>query len=247
MNESNAAVLMPDNEEELKNTTLAVASIVESVVVTDQTSFVFASSVLKEVQDQKKKIKAWFAPLVEAAFAAHKKIKGRENETLAPVEKMEAELKGKLQIFLTAQELKRQEEERKARLAAEEIARKERERLEIAALNAMDKGKDEKAEALIEQAEAVFAAPVVVEKTVEQNIKLEGGGSVSQRKDIEVILPSSPDDIKRLCAAISAGQVPVTAVSFSKAVLKSWAKQNVITGKHHGCIFRETINANVRA
>lgn len=246
MSDSNAAVLMPDNEEELKNKSLAVKSVVDSVVITDKTSFEFASSLLKEIADQGKKIKAWFKPMAEKAFAAHKEIKARENETMAPVEEMEKALRGKITKYLTEQELKRQEEERKLRLAAEAEAKKERERLEAQALKALDKGKEEKAEALIEQAESVFAAPVVVPHTVEQITKLAGGGTLSQKKDIEVILPSSPVEIKLLCSAIAEGHVPVTAVTFSKAILKSWAKGNLITGKHHGCVFRETISAMVR-
>lgn len=50
----------------------------------------------------------------------------------------------------------------KLRAEAEEKARKERERLEAQALKAIDKGKEEKAEQLLEQAESVQAfAPVI--------------------------------------------------------------------------------------
>jgi len=246
MSNGNLAIRIEDEGTELQQQAMTLLESIGSIQVVDKPYFEVAGEKLKEFTGQEKAIKEYWKAPKAAAAAAHKEICNKENEMLSIVQKGIKILRDKVSQYLTAQELKRQEEERKARMAAEEAARKERERLEAQALKAMEKGKDEKAEQLIEQAEQVFAAPVVIPKSVEQTTKLDNGGTISQKKDIEVTLPANPEDTRALCAAIAKGAVPVTVVTFSKSQLKTWAKMNLITGKHHGCIFKETVSAMVR-
>lgn len=245
--DGNAALDMQQEEEKaLTRQVMSLKQVVNDMQVIDKTSVEAASNMLLELKDKKKQINDYFKPMVDAAFAAHKAIKARQNEAVQPIEAMENVLRAKVSHYLTAEELKRREEERKARIAAEEAARKERERLLDKAADAAKKGKDEKAEALTQQAEEVYAAPVTVVPEIEKTTRLESGRTVSQKKDIEVDLPESDEGIKELCRAITMGLVPTTVVTFSTAKLKSWAKLNGVTGKHHGCVFRETVGIVTR-
>lgn len=245
--DGNAAFEMQQDEEKaLVQQVLSLKQIVEEFIVETKQAVEAASNMLLELKDKKKQINDYFKPMVDAAFAAHKAIKARQNEAVQPIEAMENVLRAKISHYLTAEELKRREEERKARIAAEEVARKERERLLDQAAAAALKGKDEKAEALTQQAEEVYAAPVTVAPEIEKTTRLESGRTVSQKKDIEVDLPTNETDIRQLCAAIAEGKVPASVVTFSTAKLKSWAKLNGITGKHHGCVFRETVGIVTR-
>lgn len=245
--DGNAALDMQQEEEKaLTRQVMSLKQVVNDMQVIDKTSVEAASNMLLELKDKKKQINDYFKPMVDAAFAAHKSIKARQNEAVQPIEAMENVLRAKISHYLTAEELKRREEERKARIAAEEVARKERERLLDQAAAAALKGKDEKAEALTQKAEEVYAAPVTVVPEIEKTTRLENGRTVTQKKELEVDLPTLDADIRQLCAAIAEGKVPASVVTFSTAKLKSWAKLNGITGKHHGCVFRETVGIVTR-
>lgn len=83
-------------------------------------------------------------------------------EPLDKLVRAEGIIKKAVLDFDRAERIKAEQEQARLRAVAEEKARKERERLEAQALKAIDKGKEEKAEQLMEQAESVQAlAPVV--------------------------------------------------------------------------------------
>lgn len=94
--------------------------------------------------------------------AAKTEIMNLYREPLDKLVKAENIIKKAVLDFDREERRKAEEQQAKLRAEAEERARKERERLEKQALKAIDKGKEEKAEQLLEQAESVQTfAPVI--------------------------------------------------------------------------------------
>ena len=88
-----------------------------------------AGAALVRIKGMTKTVKEYFAPMVDSAFKAHKAVKARENEALAPLEKAEHELKTGMQAWYSEQERIRREAEARAtaeRRKAEEDAEKAR-------------------------------------------------------------------------------------------------------------------------
>lgn len=132
------------------------------LVITDQPSYVAAGEVGKGLKALEKEIVEYHEPLRIAAKASYDAVLKRKNDDLAPVTEAMGIVRDTMNVYAREQERIRREEERKAQAEANERARKERERLEAQALAAMEKGKEEKAETLLEKAELVYAEPVTV-------------------------------------------------------------------------------------
>jgi len=232
-------------EEEVKEAALTLCESASNVVVSDQTGYEKASIFLKAIKDGRKIIVDFFKPMKDAASKAHKEICKKEREELEPVESAEKQVKSMMITYVNEQEKIRRIQEKKALDKAEAEAKKEREKLAAQAKKAEEKGNAEKAEEKREAAEMVYAEPVAVESTVAKTTRVENG-TISTRKEIEVILPESIEGIKMLCKAIADGQVPVTCVKFSPGRLKAWAKDWKKTGPVFGMIIKETTGISVR-
>ena len=128
-----------------------------------------------------------------------------------------------MNVYAQEQERIRQESERKARMEAEEAARKERERLLAQAEKAIDKGKDEKAEELLDRAELVCAAPVTVAPVVDKTIHT-ASGSITQAKDTQITVT----DVKAFMAELVKRNVAPTMIEVKAGPLKAWVKANAI-------------------
>jgi hypothetical protein len=142
--------------------------------------------------------------------------------------------------YATEQERKRQEEQRKINAEREEKERREREKLEKRAAAAEEKGQTEKAESLREKADMVIIPPVIVVPEVEKTVQTDAG-SITQRKDIEVIIT---DPMKILQAVID-GRIPLSVVALNATVLKRVIKDNAINNLD-GCVIRQIINPSFR-
>lgn len=186
------------------------------------------------IKDMTTQVTAYWKPLKDKAYAAHKEVCAKENELLKPLKDAQALIGNEQRRYLAEQERIRQEQERKARAIADEQARKERAKLEAQALAALDKGKEAKAEALIEQAAEVIAAPVFIAPVIDKNI----------RKDISV----NCTDLKALCAEIGAGNIPTSVIKIKPAKLKSWAKDYQIkNGRFKGLVITDVFTPINRA
>lgn len=108
--------------------------------------------------------------------AVDKAMKGYKEKFIAPVERAVDHLKRQVSTFLVEQDRLREEQQRTENEAAERAAEKERARL--AGLAKRTKN-PEKKEALEQQAAAVFAVPVIVDKA-------HGGEGIGYRDDVEV-------------------------------------------------------------
>jgi len=213
---------------EQENMAVDIYQQARAVKVRDKETYDSAGALALCIKDMTKQVMDYWRPVKEKAFAAHKEICNRETELLKPLKDAAGLIDTQRRAWLAEQERIRQEAERKARIAAEEAARKERERLEAQALAALDKGKEAKAEALIERAAEVVPEPVFVAPPVEKNV----------RRDISVTVT----DLRSLCAAIGAGLVPTSVIKELPGPLKTWAKSMQIkNGQVPGIRIAETI------
>lgn len=208
---------------ELEQKSLTLYEQATALVVTDQQTYTSAGEVGKALKSLEKEITDYFAPMKKAAHDAHKSITKKESDELAPVKEAMDIVRKTMNVYIQEQDKIRQEAERKARIAAEEEARKERERLEKQALAAMEKGKDEKAESLMEQAEMVYAAPVTVAPTVDKTVRTESGNIV-QARELQITVV----DVKAFIAELVKRNVAPTMIDIKAGPLKAWVKANAI-------------------
>lgn len=233
---SNLAEKLPE-EIEVQSMTLYEQAL--TIKVVDQPTFAAAGEFGKSLKELEKKIVDFFAPLKKAAHEAHKAITKKEADDLSPVREAMDTVRKTMNDFLQEQERIRREEERKARLAAEEAARKEQERLLAQAAKAEEKGKAEKAEELLEQAENVYVAPVTIAPKVE-TAKFDGG-NVGQVKELQV----SVTDMKAFLAELCKRNMAPTMVEIKQSNLKSWIKSNAID-HFPGLVINYTVSARIR-
>lgn len=233
---SNLVEKLPE-EIEVQSMTLYEQAL--TIKVVDQPTFAAAGEFGKSLKELEKKIVDFFAPLKKAAHEAHKAITKKEADELSPVREAMDTVRKTMNDFLQEQERIRREEERKARLAAEEAARKEQERLLAQAAKAEEKGKSEKAEELLEQAENVYVAPVTVAPKVE-TAKFDGG-NVGQVKELQV----SVTDIKAFISELVKRNMAPTMIDVKAGALKSWVKANDLKA-FPGLHINETVSVRVR-
>lgn len=235
----NLAEKLPE-ENELESRALTIYEEVMTLKVVDQPTYTRAGELAKALKDMKNQITTFFAPMKQSTHAAWKAVCGREYEALAPVSEADILIRKNMTAFLDEQERIRKEEQRKAEEAAAEAARKEQERLLAQAVKADDKGKTDKAEEILERAEAVYAEPVFVPPTVDKTVALDNG-SVTRKTDLQITVV----DLKLLCAEIAAGRVPATVIEAKPGALKQWAKINQVK-LCPGLVIKEISSVSVR-
>lgn len=216
-----AKVISINPEAELEQKSLTLYEQATSLSITDQRSYAAAGEVGKSLKALEKEITDYFAPMKKAAHDAHKAITKKESDELAPVKEAMDVVRRTMNTWAQEQERIRQEFERKARMEAEEAARKERERLEAQALKAMEKGKDEKAEELMDRAENVYVAPVTVAPVVEKTVRTESG-NITQAKELQITVT----DVKAFMAELVKRNMAPTMIEVKPGPLKAWVKAN---------------------
>jgi hypothetical protein len=221
MSAESAKVISINPEAELEQKSLTLYEQATSLSITDQRSYAAAGEVGKSLKALEKEITDYFAPMKKAAHDAHKAITKKESDELGPVKEALDIVRRTMNIWVQEQERIRKEAERKARMEAEEAARKERERLEAQAMKAMEKGKDEKAEELLDRAENVYAAPVTVAPVVDKTVRTESG-NITQARELQVTVT----DAKAFIAELVKRNMAPTMVEIKPMALKSWVKAN---------------------
>jgi len=229
----------------LETRTATIDDAINTLQVVDAESYTMAGTMLSEINEHIRFVQGKMAPIVSAAHQAHKEAKKLENDSVNPAKALKLKINVKISDYLVEQARIKKEAETKAREAAEAAAKIERDRIEAEAEKALDIGDVETAQQYIDEAEAVAPAPVVIAPTGEKKVNV-GNGNMSERFDLEVILPETAEDIKAACKAIADGVLPVNSVAFKIAPLKSHAQNNLLTGKHHGVMFKEKRSATIR-
>jgi len=193
------------------------------------------------IQDIKRRAKAIhekFDPPVRAAHAAWKASKDLYNFFMTPFQDAEALIKRKVVTFEADQERKRQVEARKAEAKRLEEERRQREVKEAQARKAAAAGKIEKADALMEEAEAVVVAPVFVPPDPE----MVKGTVLRETWKAEVT------DMSLLCEAIGKRNgVPANFVLPNPTALSAYARAVKDTVEVPGVRFFKETNLSVRA
>lgn len=206
---------MPDtstqDEQLIKQEALTIVEQAKIIKISDQPSYDHACSLLLDnVKPFRKRWAEYWATVKDPAWKAYQAIQAKYNEGDKPLEAAERQIKSEIARWDTEQERIRMELQRKA----EEDARKaeEEERLRIATL-AEESGATE------EQVNEIVNAPVlVVAPPVAPTYQKASGMSTRENYKARVT------DMKKLCAAIGKGTVPVTYVLPNEAVLNARAK-----------------------
>ena len=221
------AKIIPINPEaELDNKSLTLYEKATALVIVDQASYAIAGEVGKDLKALVTEITNFHEPMRISAKAAYDAVLKSKNDALAPVNEAMGIVRDTMNVYVREQERIRQEAERKARIAAEEAAKKERERLEAQALAAMEKGKGEKADSLLEKAEMVYAAPVTIAPVIDKTVKT-ASGNITQAKELKVSVTNLALFLKTLCEQ-NPGAV-AAIVKIGDGPLKAFAKSNGLT------------------
>lgn len=229
------------SEEQIEKEALTLKQRAETMQIVTPEDYQSSAEMRKILKDLDKNIVAFFEPMKSAASAAHKAICAKENEARKPITEADAIVIKKRTTYYDEQERIRREAEAKAQKEAEEAAKKERERLLALAVKAEEKGKNEKADSLLEQAERIYVEPVFVAPIVAKTVKRDGGGSTTRIKDVEITVIS----LLALIREIAAERVPVTVIEVKQGALKAWIKAT--DSKHvPGLAIRETSREAVR-
>lgn len=229
------------SEEQIKKEALTLKQKAEAMQIVTPEDYQSSAEMRKVLKDLDKNIVAFFEPMKAAASAAHKTICAKENEARKPITEADALVSRKRTAYYDEQERIRKEAEAKAQREAEEAAKKERDRLLALAVKAEGKGKDEKAQGLLEQAEQVYVEPVFVAPVIAKTVKMDGGGSTTRIKDVEITVTNP----LLLIQEIAAGRVPINVIEFKSGALKLWVKAT--DSKHvPGLTIRETSREMMR-
>ena len=234
-----AQVIPITPEVELEMKTLSLYEQATGLVVTDQTTYTVAGEVAKALKSLEKEITDYHEPLRIASKASYDAVLKRKNDDLAPVQEALKIVKDTMNVFAQEQYRLQQEAERKARIEAEEAARKERERLEAQALKAMEKGKDERAESLMEKAGLVYAEPVNVAPTVDKTVRTESG-NITQAKETQITVV----DVKAFVAELLKRNSAMTMIEVKAGPLKAWVKANAIEA-FPGLTIKQTVGVRL--
>lgn len=236
-----AQVIQINPEADLENRTLTHYEKAMALVITDQPSYTAAGELGKGLKALIAEITEYHEPLRVTAKANYDAVLKRKNDDLSPVtEAMEA-VRKVMTVYLQDQERIRKTAELKAQAEAAEAARLEREKLERQAEKAIEKGKDEKADELLERAENLYVAPVTVAPTVAP-LTRTSSGNIGQAKETKISVINVCDFLTELIAknpAAVAGMVTIGA-----GPLKAFVKVNGIE-KYAGLHIEKTLGVRL--
>ena len=179
--ETRVAVIPPPGVEQEKELTREVTNIerkAEDFIIETENDYTLACEFGRALKAKTAEVKAFFKPMKDSAYQAHKAVCDRENAMLKPLLNAEKTIKASCTGYLREQERKRREAEEAARRAIEA----ERERMLKEAAEAEAAGNKAKAEEalkeaiIMDDAKNVSMAPAI-------NPKVEG---TSVKKDWEI-------------------------------------------------------------
>jgi hypothetical protein len=203
-------------EQEIKQEALTVVEQAKAIVIRDQTSYDHACSLLlDQIKPFRKRWLAYWSELKNPAWAAYQAIQKKFAEGDKPLEEAERQVKNEIARWDAEQ--KRIQEERQRE--AEEVARQaeEEERLRIATMAEESGATEEEVSAIVDSPVLAVAPPVA--PTYQ---KASGIGTRENWK-------ARVTDLKKLCAAIAKGTVPVTYVQPNQSALDARAKADKST------------------
>jgi hypothetical protein len=210
-------------ERELETKVTTMKEQVDVIVVGTVQSYALAGEMGKGLKELRSKIVDYFAPLKDAAHKAHKAITGKESEELKPLDDAITVLRNKMNAFNEEQKRLERIEQAGLQKIADDAAEAERQRLLKAAIKAEEKGKDEKAEELLEQAEMVYTAPVTVAPMVAKTVQT-ASGNITQAKEVTASVVNLKLFVTALCEQNPGALASILGVKAGP--LKSFIKAN---------------------
>jgi hypothetical protein len=215
-----AATVVP-NEEPLKQEAISVIEKARIVKIYDQGSYDQATDLLlNAIKPLRTKWKNfWYGHddgPVPLAYRAYKSVLSRFNEADAPLEAAERQVKAEINRFDQEQERYRQKLQQESDAAKRQRAEEERQN---AAAVAEDLGASE------EEVQAIAETPVVVMPAAPIMPTYQKASGVSTRENYKARVT----DIKKLCAAVAKGTVPVSYVEPNMPALNARAKADRLT------------------
>lgn len=231
--------MQPLTEEVIEQKSLTLYEQATALVVTDQDSYAAAGEVAKALKSLEKEIVDFFEPMRISTKAAYDAVNDKKKKELAPVVEAMGIVRQTMNDFIQEQDRIRKAAEAKARAEAEEQARKDRERLEKQAMAAMEKGKDEKAETLMEQAANVYAEPVAIAPTVDKTVKT-AAGNITQAKELQITVV----DLVAFLSEIVKRNMAPTMIDVKAGPLKAWVKANDVKA-FPGLSIKETVGVRI--
>lgn len=207
-------------EEKIKEEALTLKQRADALQIVTPEDYTASAEFKKSLKDLDKSIVTFFEPMKKSTHEAWKSVCNKENEARKPITEADTIVTKKRTAYYDEQERIRTAAEAKAQREAEEAAKKERERLLALAVKAEEKGKDEKADEWLDKAESVYVEPVFVAPVVAKTVKLDGGGSITRIKDVEITVVNLLDLVKE----VAAGRVPITVLEVKPGALKTWVK-----------------------
>ena len=198
----------------------------EAVVIMNQSQYEGANNVLKAVKDKYKDLDTKRKDITKPLDLAKRGLMDLFRTPLEILSKAESIIKRAMISYADEQDRLRREEQRKLELKAKAEEDRKRKDLEDRAKKWADKGKAEKADELLDQAEDVHVDAQVVASNTEQ----PKGVSYQEIWKFKIIdvnkIPREymmPDEIKlRKMANAMKGAIPVAGIEFySEKILKS--------------------------
>jgi hypothetical protein len=208
------------SEESIRQEALTVVERSKIVKIVDQNTYTDASILLLDVimPLRRKWNNFWYGVddgPVPLAYKAYKSVLGKFNEADKPLEDAEMRVKSAIGIWEEEQKRKQQELQREAERAARKA---EEEARQNAAAVAEDSGASE------EEVAAIVEAPILaVAQPVAPTYQKAAG--ISNRENYKARVT----DIKKLCAAVAKGLVPVSYVEPNMTALNARAKADKLT------------------
>lgn len=160
--------------------------------IVNQEQLNFAAKWRNDIKDRAKRLEEERLAITRPIDESKKRIMDLFRKPLECLEQAEKLVSTAILTFNREQIRKQEAEQARLRAEAEEVARKEREKIEAQALKQLEKGNEEKAEVLIEKAEAVQVfVPIVapmVEKPKDISIKTTWKAKVVNPQDVPAYL-----------------------------------------------------------
>jgi hypothetical protein len=204
------------NEESIKQEALTVVEQAKVVRIIDQDTYESACSLLlDQIKPFRKRWAEYWESPKTAAYQAYKAILGKYQEGDEPLARAEAQVKAEISRFDTEQERRRQQLQREAEEAARQ--KEEQDRLQAATV-AEDLG------ASAEEVEAIANSvmPVVAEP-IPMTYQRASGVSTRDAWSARVV------DLKKLCAGVAKGTVPISYVEANMTALNARARADRTT------------------
>lgn len=212
MNDTDAVDLkvpMPAGINELRDSAPKMVQLANAFVCSTQDDYTLAAGELQRIKSRREALDAARKSITRPIDEAKERVMGLFKPVIALLDEAERIYKRTMLAYVDEQERKRREEQ--ARL--DEIARKEREALEAKARKAAEKGKDERADALAQQAASTVAAVSGVAKPAAKGISTKTTWKCSEEIDVVA-----------LCRAIADGKVATIAVEPNMKFLNQQAR-----------------------